>query len=217
MEREAEQVALAKENIKLAQEKAALLEQLSALEALHSESKSKSFTQSEPGKFRDFEVAIAALEEKNAAVEMALGGEVPRTTGANAKPLEAGGIQQALIDVATCDTEDDLTELSHAQLALSKAATTELMLVKDRPGGAAWSWKPVVCDPERRSYAYVLRAEDNPSFSREQLQEWFQALHPSTIGIAEGAWTDAHYKGEMLLRKTAWCTLQEGCTCEYGS
>jgi len=65
---------------------------------------------------------------------------------------------------------------------------------------------------------------DSPAFTPSQLDEWFRKLHPSNyqnnnyndvIGSAL-SWTNATYKNQILLRKTAWHTFDEECTCEYG-
>jgi alkylated DNA repair dioxygenase AlkB len=80
-------------------------------------------------------------------------------------------------------------------------------------------WKPLVEDHATRSYSYHLPYDElnAPLVSPEQLDQWFQALHPSKYTENDGlAWSDAHYQGELLLRKTAWIVLQENCTCEYG-
>lgn len=81
-------------------------------------------------------------------------------------------------------------------------------------------WKPLVEDHETRSYSYHLPYDElkTPFVSPEQLDQWFQALHPSnyTSSADDNAWSDAHYQGDLLLRKTAWIVLQENCTCEYG-
>jgi alkylated DNA repair dioxygenase AlkB len=83
-------------------------------------------------------------------------------------------------------------------------------------------WIPFLIDLPRQSFSHVLRWDDdhdsqNQWTTREQLDSWFDALHPSNYkDDAELAWTDSYYKGNQLLRKTAWCTLQEGCECDYG-
>lgn len=95
-----------------------------------------------------------------------------------------------------------------------------LSLVRDRPVSldiAALNWQPFVHDPERRSFSYVLRKEDNPMISDRLLDRWFDQLHPSTrqCSMNKGGWTDAAYDGVELLRKTAWCTLEPECACHY--
>jgi alkylated DNA repair dioxygenase AlkB len=105
-------------------------------------------------------------------------------------------------------------------------------------------WRPFVEDVELSSYSYYLPhivpsssassaadddGDDNdddyaipPSpaaaFSSSRLDEWYRSLHPS--GYVEephgSAWTDASYRGQPLLRKTAWSVLDGRCTCEYG-
>mmetsp|Transcript_9821 Transcript_9821/g.14369 ORF Transcript_9821/g.14369 Transcript_9821/m.14369 type:complete len:326 (-) Transcript_9821:100-1077(-) len=99
-------------------------------------------------------------------------------------------------------------------------------------------WKVFVEDPQRRSYSYYLpfppshpipfginedtKSQQNEQvhnlwFVEEQLDSWFDKLHPNSLGVNNtGAWTDAHYQGELLLRKTAWCVYDQKCTCEYG-
>lgn len=79
-------------------------------------------------------------------------------------------------------TEDDFNaDAEHAARVLARAQNTTLRLVKDR--NPALSWHPFVEDVARRSFAYVLRREDNPSFTPQQLQQWFQQLHPDALGL----------------------------------
>eukprot|EP00978_Attheya_sp_CCMP212_P017669 scaffold47334_cov43-Attheya_sp.AAC.3 len=94
-------------------------------------------------------------------------------------------------------------------------------------------WEPFIEDEETQSYSYYLphKDDDDAVFAtREQLDRWFRELHPSSFVTNEDtddvAWTDAHYQGEILLRKTAWCVLdsatnknedvESSCQCEYG-
>ncbi|CAD7965037.1 unnamed protein product [Amoebophrya sp. A120] len=94
-------------------------------------------------------------------------------------------------------------------------------------------WRPLVEDVARRSYSYVCRfvqqgkqdkslddstpSTTSSSFTKSELDSWFRQLHPDTLGVnTTGAWTDAYYKGSLLLRKTAWCVFDESCECEYG-
>eukprot|EP00392_Amoebophrya_sp_AT5.2_P007276 g7290.t1 len=102
------------------------------------------------------------------------------------------------------------------------------------------SWCPFVEDHGRRSYSYFAQN----AFSQAELETWFHELHPRTYygsdsdwivatesaGAGAGpagtplpvgeqeqtAWTDAYYKGRLLLRKTAWCVFEKDCVCEYG-
>jgi alkylated DNA repair dioxygenase AlkB len=78
-------------------------------------------------------------------------------------------------------------------------------------------WQPFLVDEERSSFSYHLPFARTQWISVDELDGWFDALHPS--GFAKDinlSWTDAHYKGEKLLRQTAWCTLQSSCECDYG-
>ena len=80
-------------------------------------------------------------------------------------------------------------------------------------------WTPFLEDADRQSYSYVLpfdKSSCTPWNSPSQLDEWFQALHPSRYASDASAWTDAQYKGEQLLRKTAWLSLEDKCDCDYG-
>jgi alkylated DNA repair dioxygenase AlkB len=62
------------------------------------------------------------------------------------------------------------------------------------------------------------KVDTGSAFTSDQLNSWFQALHPSQYeDEPDGhAWTDASYKNQLLLRKTAWHTFDERCSCEYG-
>ncbi|CAE8593019.1 unnamed protein product [Polarella glacialis] len=110
-----------------------------------------------------------------------------------------------------------------AARALCQVVQGELELLKDNnndgfsaaEGAPAGLWEPFVVDPPRRSYSFVLRREAG-RFRPEELARWFQALHPksSSAGLGVGAWTDAAYQGQALLRKTAWY-VRPPCTCAY--
>lgn len=79
-------------------------------------------------------------------------------------------------------------------------------------------WEPFVQDHDTQSYSYLLPASSfiSSSFaSKQDLDRWFQELHPSKYDT-DDAWTIASYKGETLLRKTAWCVFEDQCVCEYG-
>ena len=84
-------------------------------------------------------------------------------------------------------------------------------------------WVPFLVNEARQSYSYVLPWDKNNLdwTTQDQLDGWFDALHPSKHTMHNSsstnlAWTEAYYKGNKLLRKTAWCTFQEGCECDYG-
>jgi alkylated DNA repair dioxygenase AlkB len=83
-------------------------------------------------------------------------------------------------------------------------------------------WTPFLVDEDRSSFSYHLPyvATTSSWTSVDELDGWFDALHPSRFEKDDNhsflAWTDAYYKGEKLLRQTAWCTLQTGCRCDYG-
>ena len=93
-------------------------------------------------------------------------------------------------------------------------------------------WEPVLEDQTTQSFSYYLPyknsvgAETTTSsnrhsccFTKEQLDRWFQRLHPSsytTDDLDDTAWTSAHYQNKKLLRQTAWCVFDENCCCEYG-
>jgi len=74
-------------------------------------------------------------------------------------------------------------------------------------------WEPLVEDVGRRSFSYVLR-QGCSGLAQEELDGWFQALHPSNVGTGPAAWTDAAYQGQQLLRKTAWYVWPP-CHCAY--
>ena len=94
-------------------------------------------------------------------------------------------------------------------------------------------------DRESESFSYFLSSFSSSTHqstttswtTRSQLDQWFDALHPSRYtpvatddsnsnsninSNRNTAWTKASYKGEELLRQTAWVTLDEHCHCEYG-
>ena len=105
-------------------------------------------------------------------------------------------------------------------------------------------WTPLIEQTDLQSYSYLLPFEtpgdlvggvnnnnnnnNNSWISESQLDRWWEALHPSQYEETAqsedvciqskhcAAWTDAYYKGERLLRKTAWVSLPPDCTCEYG-
>lgn len=87
-------------------------------------------------------------------------------------------------------------------------------------------WSSFIHNDELKSYSYFLPTHNNDRgeeaddniFTSEQLDDWFQTLHPSQyVNESKGhAWTGASYKGATLLRQTAWFTLDSACTCEYG-
>uniref|UniRef100_A0A7S2IFB1 Fe2OG dioxygenase domain-containing protein n=1 Tax=Helicotheca tamesis TaxID=374047 RepID=A0A7S2IFB1_9STRA len=86
-------------------------------------------------------------------------------------------------------------------------------------------WETFVNDPKHQSYSYLLRHDDdgeNAMMPKNQLDAWFQQLHPSSYtnnnndDNNNGAWTPASYQNQKLLRQTAWYTLPNQCTCEYG-
>lgn len=94
-------------------------------------------------------------------------------------------------------------------------------------------WKPFIENDDLSCYSFYLPHDDSISsdgnvnasendtptaFTNAQLNGWFHALHPSNYKDepTSSAWTDAIYKNQKLLRKTAWHTFDEECTCEYG-
>ena len=90
-------------------------------------------------------------------------------------------------------------------------------------------WTPLVEDQVTQSFAYYYDYESNKDkagtsafASQADLDRWFQELHPSNYEKAaentpdEISWTGSSYKGEVLLRKTAWCVFDKQCKCEYG-
>eukprot|EP00928_Gymnodinium_smaydae_P050827 TRINITY_DN34388_c0_g1_i1.p1 TRINITY_DN34388_c0_g1~~TRINITY_DN34388_c0_g1_i1.p1 ORF type:complete len:346 (-),score=45.89 TRINITY_DN34388_c0_g1_i1:269-1219(-) len=126
-----------------------------------------------------------------------------------------------------CDSSQDynISEEVAASVLANVQSNGNLRLVKDSSTQRAW--QPVLADDARRSFLYVLRSADNDTFSADQLGRWFRELHPSNYEVMRvGAgtkfssersvsWTDAQADGEALLRKTAWCTLNSQCTCNY--
>ena len=86
-------------------------------------------------------------------------------------------------------------------------------------------WLPFIRDESRQSYSYVLPFDVHQTkhwTTYNQLDAWFDALHPSRHGttthpsVDGKAWTPVTYRGQTLLRQTAWVTLDDNCTCEYG-
>jgi len=115
-------------------------------------------------------------------------------------------------------SEQDWNASPEAALAVARAAEArrpEVLLLKSSPAaaGAGALWEPIVEDPGRRSFAYVLRGR-NSGLTEEELGEWFEALHPGSVGTGASAWTDAAYRGQRLLRKTAWYVWPP-CRCAY--
>lgn len=112
--------------------------------------------------------------------------------------------------------QDTNVEASQAAKIVAKAREgPDLVLLRDRPDAAvsAESWKPFVEDVPRRSFAYVVPRESG-ALAPEDLERWFQALHPHKAGVGPGAWSDAHFRGRKLLRKTAWYVWPP-CGCKY--
>lgn len=95
-------------------------------------------------------------------------------------------------------------------------------------------WTPLIADKANQSFAYYYDYESSdkdgfePFASQADLDRWFRELHPSNYGkkmndgeegnpnVDEVSWTGSSYKGEVLLRKTAWCVFDQKCECEYG-
>ena len=100
--------------------------------------------------------------------------------------------------------------------------SVQMLLTPDlSPSVTRELWKPFVEDVDTQSYSYYLPASSFVSSSLlaspQDLDRWFLELHPSNYNSdGDGSWTGASYRGEQLLRKTAWCTLQDECSCEYG-
>ena len=118
-------------------------------------------------------------------------------------------------DVDWEQIQEDVMEQHQAQAVLSKCSHHgPLRLVKDARSELAW--QPMVEDVKRRSFAYVLRAEKSAHFSPGTLDTWFVRLHPRNFAADGTAWTAAYYRGERLLRYTAWAVLDPACRCEYG-
>jgi hypothetical protein len=86
-------------------------------------------------------------------------------------------------------------------------------------------WVSFLTDDRTESYASVLPFDvHNRSFTTyNQLDSWFDALHPSQYvasthsNVDKHAWTPAMYHGQVLLRQTAWVTLDDDCQCDYGT
>ena len=78
-------------------------------------------------------------------------------------------------------------------------------------------WLPFVEDDDTQSYSYYLDDTPHAALAKKDLDRWFRELHPSNYKSEDGlAWTKSSYKGETLLRQTAWCVFEPQCTCEYG-
>jgi len=89
--------------------------------------------------------------------------------------------------------------------------------------GPSPPWEPFVVDRELGCFSYHLPHSKASTLSPGGLSDnllssWFESLHPSVYRHEPSghAWTDASYKGQTLLRKTAWHTLDGGCSCAYG-
>ena len=80
-------------------------------------------------------------------------------------------------------------------------------------------WSIFLEDTKTNSYSYILD-RSNRLFPVTQLDQWFHQLHPLRLAKQkdkdDDGWTDSYYKGEKLLRKTAWVVLDDNCRCEYG-
>lgn len=129
----------------------------------------------------------------------------------------------ALLEMVESMQDYDVSRQSAASV-LQTMEHRKLALVKETSSNKAW--KPILEDHTRRSFSYILRQSDNTSIPAERLHSWFKQLHPDNyvvggFGVSTSStagtisWTDAKDLGTPLLRKTAWCTLKEGCTCNY--
>ena len=116
------------------------------------------------------------------------------------------------------------TNENEEQDTAATTMTTTTKLVKDT-SPLEQDWVPLVQDDARESFAYVLPFDTHHAHSwttYTQLDNWFDALHPNQYvssthsTVDKRAWTAAAYHGQPLLRQTAWVTLNDECTCEYG-
>jgi alkylated DNA repair dioxygenase AlkB len=145
------------------------------------------------------------------------------------------------------------SSFTHDNITMTTTATDEPSeTTSEGSGGRYQRWIPIVEDDQRQSYAYwhPFQFQDgsttigtsppsssflsSPWTTREQLDAWFDALHPSQYENNEGgnssissfgsplapasssAWTESYHNNEKLLRQTAWVSLDPRCTCEYG-
>lgn len=103
--------------------------------------------------------------------------------------------------------------------------TTAVSLIRDTSPLES-DWVPLVTDYVHDSFAFVLPFDthhDKNWTTYTQLDQWFDALHPSEFiqskhsTVDEHAWTPAMHHGQPLLRQTAWVTLDyPHCTCALG-
>mmetsp|Transcript_16856 Transcript_16856/g.32035 ORF Transcript_16856/g.32035 Transcript_16856/m.32035 type:complete len:290 (+) Transcript_16856:86-955(+) len=86
-------------------------------------------------------------------------------------------------------------------------------------------WLPFFQDELRQSFAYVLPFDVHQTThwtTYNQLDAWFDALHlsqhcaPTHSTVDHKAWVPVTYRGQTLLRQTAWVTFDDDCTCAYG-
>ena len=91
-------------------------------------------------------------------------------------------------------------------------------MISDLVTGPGPPWEPFIVDRELGCFSYHLPHSRANTLSDDLLSSWFDSLHPSVYQDEPNghAWTDASYKGRKLLRKTAWHTLDDGCSCAYG-
>jgi len=69
-------------------------------------------------------------------------------------------------------------------------------------------------ESELRSFSYVLRRE-HTGFTEDELERWWQTLHPDRLGVRTGSWTQAIPSGKgRRRRQTAWY-VRAPCTCTY--
>jgi alkylated DNA repair dioxygenase AlkB len=115
---------------------------------------------------------------------------------------------------------------------LPPTGATALGRITLKPHLQSLDWNTFVHDDDTQSYSFHLSQAKSPWTSQAQLDGWFQALHPSNTSSSttssttssmlsektnnNNAWTEASYRGETLLRQTAWVVFDEGCKCEYG-
>jgi len=112
-----------------------------------------------------------------------------------------------------CDQDWNISAEQAAAVIVENDKANELVLLRSLSPDPR-IWEPFLEDPDRRSFAYVVRGSAG-LFSADELDEWYRALHPDTVDSGSvGGWTDSAYRGQKLLRKTAWY-VRPPCTCAY--
>merc|ERR1719433_2637390 len=100
-------------------------------------------------------------------------------------PYQSGGSRNGQqMDNLKCAQDWNVISSGASNVGTNSGA---LELLRDRSPG---NWEAFVEEPKRRSFSYVLRREAS-GLKDEELERWFQNLHPRKLGVSVGAWTDA--------------------------